>query len=278
MQRKIIPLGKRTSVLTIPNSWLREKQLQPGDFLEVEEHGNWLSLSIIGQKKESVKEENIQVLEEMTNRYIGALYKAGYDTIKLKVRKKQVPIIQATLERTCVGFEIVKSTDTEVMIKRIAKLEDIDEEGLVKRIFFTLQSTAQDFLLALYTKKKEDMLAVIKKDDQTNRLADTLRRHLNKEQKDPVHYAIVEQLENIGDWFKNKAKEKTMHISPDKLKKVNELIELLYDLYFAFSLEKLESFGKHAKEVKKLIEGEESLESLYTLLFDVHGLILTKRV
>lgn len=278
MKRKIIALGKRTAVTTLPSAWLREKKLKAGDYLELEEHGNWLSLSLTGQKKESVKEENIQALEEMTNRYIGALYKAGYDKIKLKVKKKQIPIIQLTLERTCIGLEIVKTTDTEVQIQRIANLEDIDVENLIKRMFFTLQSTAQDFLLALYTKKKEDFLSVIKKDDQTNRLADTIRRHLNKEQKDPLNYALTEQLENIGDWYKNKAKEKNLTISQEKLKKLNEIIELLFDLYFAFTLEKLEFFGKQANEIKKSIEGEESLESLFAMLFDVHGIILTKRV
>jgi len=214
----------------------------------------------------------------MVNRYIGALYKAGYDTITLKVKKKDIPIIQATLERTCVGLEIIKTTDTEVHIRRIAKLEDIDVENLIKRMFFTLQSTAQDFLLALYSNRKEDFLSVIKKDEQTNRLADTIRRHLNKEQKDPLNYALAEQLENIGDWYKNKAKGKHHNLSQEKLKKLNEMIELLYDLYFAFTLEKLEYFGKYAKEIKKSIEYEENLASLYTLLFDVHGIILTRRV
>ncbi|MDP3728684.1 MAG: hypothetical protein Q8R18_04490 [bacterium] len=278
MKRKIIALGKRTAVTTLPSAWLREKELKAGDFLELEEHGNWISLSLTENRKESLKEENIQELEEMTNRYMGALYKAGYDKIILKVKKKQIPIIQATLERTCIGLEIIKTTDTEVHIHRIAHLEDIDVENLIKRMFFTLQSTAQDFLLALYSNKKEDFLSVIKKDDQTNRLADTVRRYLNKEQKDPLNYALAEQLENIGDWYKNKAKEKKHLLSQEKLKKINEMIELLYDLYFAFSLEKLEHFGKHAKEIKKSIHGEESLESLFTMLFDVHGIILTKRV
>ncbi len=278
MKRKIISLGKRTAVTTLPSVWLREHKLQAGDSLDVEEHGNWLSLSIIGQKKESFKEDNIQELASMTDRYIGALYKAGYDKIKLKVKKKQIPIIQLTLEKTCVGLEIVKTTDTEVFIQKIANLENIDVENLIKRMFFTLQSTAQDFLLALYTKKNEDFISVIKKDDQTNRLADTIRRHLNKEQKDPLNYALAEQLENIGDWYKNKAREKDLNISQDKLKKLNEIIELLYDLYFAFTLEKLEFFGKQTTEIKNSLKGEKSLEALFTLLFDVHGIILTKKV
>lgn len=278
MKRKIIALGKRTAVTTLPSIWLRENKLKAGDFLELEEHGNWLSLSLTGQKKDSFKEENIQKLDDMTNRYIGALYKAGYDKIKLKVNKKQIPIIQKTLERTCIGLEIVKTTDTEVHIQRIASLEDIDVENLIKRMFFTLQSTAQDFLVALYTKKNEDFNSVIKKDDQTNRLADTIRRYLNKEQKDPLNYALTEQLENIGDWYKNRAFEKNLSISQNKLQKINEMIELLYDLYFAFTLEKLEYFGKQAQEIQKSLKGEESLEALFTLLFDVHGIILTKRV
>ena len=53
---------------------------------------------------------------------------------------------------------------------------------------------------------------------------------------------------------------------------------VLYDLYFAFSLEKLELFGRKSSEIYKDIKGDDSLESLYTQLFNIHGLILTKRV
>ena len=49
-------------------------------------------------------------------------------------------------------------------------------------------------------------------------------------------------------------------------------------LYFAFSLEKLELFGRKSSEIYKDIKGDDSLESLYTQLFNIHGLILTKRV
>ena len=278
MKRKVISLGKRTAVATLPSHWLKENKLNTGDFIDLEEHGNWLSISKIGQNKDSFKEDNIQQLDSMTNRYIGALYKAGYDKIQLKVKKKQISIIQETLEKTCIGLEIIKITENEIHIQRIAKLDEIDVESLIKRMFFTLQSTAQDFLLALYSMKNEDFVSVIKKDDQTNRLADTIRRHLNKEQRDPINYAIAEQLENIGDWFKNKAKAKDKNISPKKLKKINEMIELLYDLYFAFSLEKLELFGSKSSEISKNIKSDENLESLYTQLFHIHGLILTKRL
>ncbi len=281
MKRKIISLGKRTAVLTIPTAWMREKNLNAGDFLELEEHGNWLSLSLIGQQREFSIEKDITQLDRMLNRYIGALYKGGYDKIKLKVHKKQIPSIQETLKRTCVGFEMTKVTNTEVVIERVAQIDRIEVDDFIKRIFFTLQSNAQDFLLALYTKKKEDFVAVAEKDDQINRLADTVRRYLNKEQKDPLSYALTEQLENIGDWYKDQAKEaieKPSRISPEKLKIINIMMELLYELYFAFSLDKLETFGKMAKETKQTIQGEEKLASLFTMLFDIHGIILTKRV
>ncbi|MDP3728781.1 MAG: hypothetical protein Q8R18_04985 [bacterium] len=281
MKRKIIALGKRTVVLTLPNPWVREKNLNPGDYLELEEHGNWLSLSLIGQQREQEIEQDITHLDRMLNRYIGALYKAGYDKIKLKITKKQLPTIQNTLQTTCVGFEIVKTTHTEIFIHRVAKLEIEEVDDLIKRIFFTLQTNAQDLVLALHTKKKEDFLAVIKKDYILNRYADTARRYVNKEKKDPLSYALAEQLENIGDWYKDQAKEaleKIPKIPIEKLKEINTCIELLYDLYFAFTLEKLEAFGKKVDELKGDLKDAEQLQALLTMLFDIQGVILTKRI
>lgn len=103
----------------------------------------------------------------------------------------------------------------------------------------------------------------------------------SNKRRDPLGYAFAEQLENIGDWYKEQAKEalqKIPKISGEKLKKVNSCIELLYDLYFAFSLEKLELFGKKIDEIKKEIQGEEKLHTLLTMYFDIQGVILTKRV
>ena len=106
----------------------------------------------------------------MLNRYIGALYKAGYDDITLSVEKKQLKTIENVLKRTLVGFEIIKITKDSVHIQRIAELDTLDVDTLIKQIFFTLQVIGEELIEAIHNQDQVKISEIIGKDDQVNRL------------------------------------------------------------------------------------------------------------
>ena len=103
---------------------------------------------------------------------------------------------------------------------------------------------------------------------------------MNKRQGDCLSYAFVEQLENIGDSYKRlgRAALEKKRISLKSLQHLNELLKSIYRLYYAFNLKELENFGKACEEAKKITQEPKELYLLYTQLFDIHGLALTKNI
>ncbi len=273
-----MPMGKRSCVITLPSEWLQEQKLGSGDSVDVASEGNILLISTQKQKKLRMFKEDITKLNSMLNRYIGALYKAGYDDIILTIDKKQIKTIESVLKRTLVGFEILKLTKDTIHIQRIAELDTIDVDTLVKQIFFTLQVIGDELIEAIENQDKAKITELIHKDDQVNRLADSARRYLNKRQGDCLQYAFVEQLENIGDSYKEVAKASLEKKYLKGLKGLNELLKKIYKLYYAFSIEELESFGKNIEDIKKETYEPKELYLLYTQIFDIHGLALTKNI
>lgn len=280
MQRSIMPMGKRSCVITLPSEWLQEQKLLSGDSVNVIQEGNILLVSTQSQKKLRSFQEDIRKLDSMLNRYIGALYKAGYDDIVLSIDKKQVTIIESVLKRTLVGFEIIQVSKNSIHIQRIAELDTIDVDTLIKQIFFTLQVIGDELIEAIEQQDKAKITELIHKDDQVNRLADSARRYLNKRQGDCLQYAFVEQLENIGDSYKRVAQAVLIKrkISLKGLSGLNEVLKRIYRLYYAFTIEELESFGIAIEEIKKETQEPKELYLLSTQLFDIHGLALTKNI
>ncbi len=273
-------MGKRSCVITLPSSWLQEQGLEAGAEVDVEQEGTILLVSTKKGRKLRQFTADIQELDIMLNRYIGALYKAGYDDITLSVEKKQLKTIENVLKRTLVGFEIIKITKDSVHIQRIAELDTLDVDTLIKQIFFTLQVIGEELIEAIHNQDQVKISEIIGKDDQVNRLADSARRYLNKRQGDCLSYAFVEQLENIGDSYKRlgRAALEKKRISLKSLQHLNELLKSIYRLYYAFNLKELENFGKACEEAKKITQEPKELYLLYTQLFDIHGLALTKNI
>jgi len=72
--------------------------------------------------------------------------------------------------------------------------------------------------------------------------------------------------------------EKNKKISPRGLEGLNEILKRIYRLYYAFNLEELEAFGTAIEQIKKDTQEPKELYLLYTQIFDIHGLALTKNI
>ena len=84
MKRKVILLAGKTSVISLPNSWIKKWGINKGDELELIEKGN--ALNIKTTNPSNVGKDIILNTEELgvfDKRYIADLYKYGYDEIKV---------------------------------------------------------------------------------------------------------------------------------------------------------------------------------------------------
>lgn len=272
-------MGKRSCVITLPSAWLQHQGLHAGDTISIDIQENVLIVS--SQKTKAFRnfKADVHGLHIMLHRYVAALYKAGYDDIILLIEKKQMKTIEWLIKTTLVGFEIVHTTPTSVRIQRIAELDTIDVDTLIKQIFFSLQVMGEELALALQEKDRIKLLEIIAKDEPVNRLADSARRFLNKQKGDCIAYAFVEQLEKIGDAYKHLAHacaETPKKAPPQTVEKITTLLKKVYILYYDFNLKEFEAFGLLAKDIEMEFGEQKELFLLYSQVFDIHGLALTK--
>ena len=89
--RKIYVSGGSTYVISLPKKWVKKTNLKAGDSLVVTEQGSSLLIETSVIEKESrVKEIKISQVtsSEALERIIIAYYLVGYDTIKIKLDRK----------------------------------------------------------------------------------------------------------------------------------------------------------------------------------------------
>jgi phosphate uptake regulator len=300
MKRKVIQLAGKTLVVSLPSKWARSLGINKGDEIDVLEDKHGLLIATEGTDVINEKEINLSELKGMLNRYIGALYKAGYDRIKVTFENaEQLNIINNTIRRSCIGFEIIEEGKNFVLIERLSKSEADEFDKVLRRAFLFLLGVAEDSIVAIEQKDDEELKNIILRDDNINRFTDFCRRILNKgkykgdKRVAPLYY-ITEQLEKVGDIYRDLCKH---HINnPSSIKKetselyrqVNSFLRNFYELFYDFKLNKLEDFGtkrtKLKKQIVNAIESKQDRELLYFLknisetVFEMNSALLASQV
>ncbi len=299
MKRKVIQLAGKTFVVSLPIAWAKKYGVKKGEEVEVEENGAKLIINTSKEIEVEKKHINISGMTEMLGRVVGALYKAGYDEIELEFSTSQeFSTIQKVLNRTCIGFEIVRQREKTITTREISKLDSEQFEIVLRRLFLFLLTSADDSLNAVAKLDDELLKNIVLRDDNLNRFADFCRRVLNKTghpkfQRTAPVYFIVEQLEKIGDSYKDLANfliENKVKAGNETLKlyqRVNSLLRDFYELFYSFDLLKFDEFGKKrkvlvadiAKQMKKVKKEEliilSYLNTVVNQIFDMNGPLLT---
>jgi phosphate uptake regulator len=287
VKRRVILMGGKTYVLSLPSQWVKKYRIQKGEELELEEKQD----SIVIKRGKCVEGGSIDVdfskLDKMFGRAIGALYKGGYSQVKIRYNsKEQLQIIEETLQRSCIGFEITKQENNYVIIESITEVKKEEFDASLKRLFFSLEAMGSDLVAC---RSENDFRKVIEKDGQINRLADFCRRVINKEmviEKPALGYYIVEQLERIGDIYKRFAKLQIGRkgVTNDETKglliEINKLFVRYRELFYNFSYEKFEDFGRDFFELREEVKLRENSELVYLLysIFDMNGVLLIRNL
>ncbi len=296
MKRSVILMGGRTYVLSLPSQWVKKYNIQKGAELDIEEKEN--SIVIHTENHPTSKEIDLDFssLDVMLGRALGAVYKSGYSRAKIRFKtKEQLDKIEETLQRTLVGFEIVKQEDNYLIIESLAEIQAQEFENSLKRLFYSIETMGNDLYLASSKQDSPTLQRVIDKDGQINRLADICRRVINNGEtqliKKPVLlYYIVEELERIGDIYKDMAREQLSNkasFSPELyalLKRIQSLFLQYRILFYKFSLEDFERFGKEFYSLRKkfdLLEEKQHSALLFQnkhlleTVIDMNGALLT---
>ncbi|RLE48363.1 hypothetical protein DRJ25_00040 [Candidatus Woesearchaeota archaeon] len=279
MKRKAIQLAEKTMVVSLPQEWVKEWEIQKGDELNIEPKGSSLIISTQNKRKKLTTTINITNSTERVIRWwLSSLHKKGYDEIEIFYKKEQLPLLMELTRDLMLGFTIVEQTEKRCILRAISQADEQSFNNVMRRAF-QVTLTMGDSLVEALSKKEldETELNQIKQMEKTNnQLTNFCQRVINKRGlSDPVknsfYYTINWNLEKIADEYKYiiehiiKEKIKTSKETIELIKEANELLRGFYEFFYEKKQEKINKLQIKKKELKEKIkesvkkEGKESL-------------------
>ncbi|HLD02231.1 MAG TPA: phosphate uptake regulator PhoU [Candidatus Nanoarchaeia archaeon] len=301
MKRKVAKIGPSTLMISLPSKWVKIHGIKQGDELEVIENNAELVVRSDSRAKIGEKTIDIEEMDNMVYRLVGALYKRGYSNVKLLFHNnKQLQSIYKVLSDTCIGLEILDNGKGYVTLKQVAETSQQEFSNIVRRLFIFLTENVNNSVEAVKNLNVDELNNLILNDKNINRYSDLARRLINSRilqnsPEGPLYY-IVEQLEKIGDDYRDLFKHAIeMRIKIDgKLlalyKEVSELLSHFYRLFYTFNFKSLEEFYIKNSAIKTKIKTMWDelpkkelrvlfyLENIHKSIFDLNGSVMTNNL
>ncbi len=239
--RKVYVSGGSTYVISLPKKWVKKTNLKPGDSLVVTEHGSSLLIETSVIEKESqTKEIKISQItsSEALERILIAFYLVGYDTIKIKLDRKDHLPYRKSIRKVMdylIGVEIVEDTDDVMTLEIMVDYKRMSTMQILQRMYSINRSMLLDLGKALKTVDIGLAKDVMIREREIDRLYFLVVRQLKsaveyqqiaeklgiENQRDCLGYRIaVKALERIADHIENIAK------SYIQLQEINKDVQL----------------------------------------------------
>lgn len=266
MRRKIIKQGHNTLTVTLPSSWAKRFNLNPGNEIELIERDNGLFISteIKGGRKSA--EINLEGLDIPTIwKYFMAVYREGYDEVKVcfttnelydnpykfysahaidikygKKPQKLSPIeaINMMINRF-IGYAIIETHKDYCIIHDLGEVSSKEFNSSLRRVFLLIQQLAEDTLEAIKSNSHKSIEHAHDIDSNVDKFHDYCIRVLNKTgfqdvKKSHLMFSTLYILELIGDEFKRAAYHIADDMKNQKLDNLMPLAELVVQQYNRF--------------------------------------------
>lgn len=302
--RKVYVSGGSTYVISLPKKWVKKTNLKPGDSLMVAEHGSSLLIGTNAIEKESLtKEIKISQIKssEALERILIAFYLVGYDTIKIKVDRKDHLAYREIIRKIMdylIGVEIVEDTNEAMTLEIMLDYKRMSTMQILQRMFSIDRSMLLDLGKAL---KNTDMgLAkdIIAREKEIDRLYFLVVRQLKsaveyqqvaeklgiESQRDCLGYRIVVKvLERIADHIENIAKSYIRLFEIRKEMQLDEFIDITEDIVATFEKSVQALFTRNGEmaemvfhELKKVEKSHSDISKRLFEIEDIQSAILEK--
>lgn len=278
--RKLISFGKTSFVTSIPKGWVIKHNLKKGDLIAIEEKNDDLVITPrIQRDKEEVLEEatiDIDGLDRTSIMYyIRAVYRKGYDIIKIKFNqqtcvhfrtgkeKRVISIIHEEINRL-VGVEIVEQKEKSCLVKSISETSK-EFDTILRRLFLLLLDASDDFLTGVKTNDKDLMGTIDQKHDTISKFVSYCLRIFNQgkyknNNKDAFFmYHIIANLDNVTDILKYSSRKilsynkKMNKDSVDIIEKIFKSWKTYYEIFYKYDIKKILFLSKQRDDIKENI-------------------------
>ncbi|MBI4146846.1 hypothetical protein HY489_05935 [Candidatus Woesearchaeota archaeon] len=244
MKRKLVSQGHSTMTISLPARWVKTFGLKAGDEVDMLEQNPGVLIMPPGQRAVARASLNAKGMGRLLVRALSALYRKGYDEVDVVIENAdQLQLVQETINRGLVGFEIDQVGKTSCHIKNISGSLDPEFDPLLRRVFFLLNTMGQESVEVIQSKKFDDLNSVIAAEEMNNRFTTICRRIINRQGGNPFLYCLVEQLEKIADEYRDvllyvKSTKKFSKEDFALYTQATELVKLLSDCFYAFENQK----------------------------------------
>ncbi len=136
MKRKLIRQGKTGLTIYVPKKWVDQRNLKPGDEIEIDEVGNQLILGAKGRQRAiSINLKG----RKHTRELITHAYRAGFDHIELK--HANLSLVQDVVDEELLGFEIAHHDKGNIVLENMTEPEKDKFETILRRIFLIIKES-----------------------------------------------------------------------------------------------------------------------------------------
>ncbi|MCM2325200.1 MAG: AbrB/MazE/SpoVT family DNA-binding domain-containing protein [Candidatus Woesearchaeota archaeon] len=234
MQRKLIQLGQKTLLVSIPTKIVEKYDLKKGTEVNIEDENDRLCIRMDGEKStEKTIEFDLTKAENLSRRVITTAYRAGYDQIKLRFEDESVlNEIASCLSDETIGMEIISQEKNQCIVKDLSGANGEDFDIVFRRLFHLILDQAKSS-----STLSESELNL--RDRAVNKFANFCIRSQKKSisKNERVYYHLIKKLEAMSDLF--------CRLDDDERKEVEKIIPLVAELtehIFKFDLTKLSFF------------------------------------
>lgn len=206
MKRRIILMGGKTYVISIPSEYVKKYGLRKGDELECEDKGSNITFR---NNKQKTAEVVSLVLSERDNieKALRSLYERGYDEIEVKLENRNLADLEKNLS-LLPGFELVSSGKSSCTIKCLSSVNPEEFENMLRRLFLMIRSIPESM-----ENKNESLMKI----STARRLSLLCKRCLSKKEfqnynRTLVYYSLINEIEDILSFYETALKEKSVPV------------------------------------------------------------------
>jgi len=260
VKRKAIQLARKTLVISLPATWVKQNAIQKGDELEVEPAQHSIQISTHKETPIKSKTINAEEWQQITPRYLFSLYHTGINEFEIFFDSPKMLKKIQEVSGHMVGFETIAQRKNSVVLKEITGPSKEDFSILLRRLFFTILDIFQEGIEAMKTNDKNQMDTLILKDIEVNKFSHLCLRKIDKgdvkdEQKAKIYYFLCIILEKIADEYKEAlAKHKKTKFSKKDIQlfeQINQLFRLCYEFTMSPKAKKALEISRHYDKIKE---------------------------
>lgn len=268
MKRKVIKLGTKTLLVSIPSDWARKHGIGKGHELDVQMQGSSLIVRGEGQKIPPLNVDVSDFNSSLIWYTLISAYRQGADTIEISYNsptlwdKRQLKNVQVTdllhtITERLIGFGITKTSANKCIIRDISSAKPEEFANSVTRTFQTVLSFGEDLANAIEGNENNVIDTLAERGDrQVNRMVDFSLRLLSKHQPANLAvYHLLVNLEGAGDILRDIAvSAKESWHGTQQLKEVTLLLRKCYEYYLSPSRMKLLDIETHKTSLRNTMQ------------------------